>query len=180
VTIEAVRELEEGKAPPFPDDAVDCFGWAPYDLDEFARLLGIAIGAARGRTFLDAGCGIGTKCLLAAERGLAAHGIDRVPAYAERAVQLGVSAEVADVRGWSRYGEFAIVYVSHPLRPGAEEPFERWLHGQMAPGSVLMTLRGAVMPEGWDVILREQYWRRDHEPLRERGVYVKPGRSDRP
>lgn len=174
MTIEAVRELERGEVPPFPDTALDCFGWAPYDLEEFARLLDAAVGASRGPAFLDAGCGIGTKCLLAAERGLKAHGIDRVPAYVERAVQLGVSAEVADVRGWPRYGEFDIVYASHPLRPSAEAPFEEWLHEQMAPGAVLLTLRGCVTPRGWRCVLHETYQRPYNEPPRYREIYVKP------
>jgi len=180
VTIETVRALEQGEAPPFPADAMDCLGWAPYDLDEFARLLDIAISAAPGRAFLDAGCGIGTKCLLAAERGLQACGIDRVPAYVERARELGVSAEEADVRGWPRYGEFSIVYVSHPMRPPAEAPFELWLHEQMAPGAVLMTLRGCGAPPGWKTVLHEEYHRHRGSSLRHRGVYVKPVQGELP
>lgn len=175
-TVEAVRELERAPAPLSSVGTPDCFGWGAYDLDVFARLLDVAIGAAPARTFLDAGCGIGTKCLLAASRGLDAYGIDRVPAYAARAVQLGVNAEVADVRGWDRYGEFGIVYVSHPLKAHAEAPFEAWLHGQMAPGAVLVTLRGCVAPAGWQPLVHESYRRTHSEPPRFRGVYVKPGR----
>jgi trans-aconitate methyltransferase len=174
MSIEEIRLLEREMAPPFPDSPLDCFGWAPYDLDVFDRLLSAAIGAARGSAFLDAGCGLGTKCLRAAERGLTAYGIDRVPAYVKRAAQLGVSCEVADVREWKRYGEFSIVYVSHPLRPGAEESFETWLHGQMAPGSVLMTPRIGSVPGDWKVVLEEEYQRPYSEAPRRRGVYVKP------
>lgn len=176
--VEAVRDRERGPVPPFSDTALDCFGWAPYDLDEFARLLDVAVEAAPGGPFLDAGCGIGTKCLLAAARGLDAYGIDRVPAYVDRAVQLGVHAEQADVRGWGRYGEFSIVYVSHPLRPGAEEPFEKWLHDQMSPGAVLVTLRGCIFPDGWRAVIHESYQRPYNEPPRFRGVYVKPEKEN--
>ena len=119
------------------------------------------------------------KCLFAAGRGLDAYGIDRVPVYAARAVQLGARAEVADVRGWDRYGEFSIVYVSHPLQVSAEASFERWLHGQMAPGAVLVTLRGCIVPDGWQVLVHEPYQRPHSETPRFRGVYVKPGAANR-
>lgn len=173
MNIEAVRKLEQEEAPPFLDSALDCFGWAPYDLDEFDRLLGIAARAATGNRFIDVGCGIGTKCLLAREHGLDVYGIDRIQGYVDRARELGVNAEVADVRGWPRYRDFDIVYVSHPMRPDPESVFEVWLHDQMSPGSVLVTLRGSVIPGNWTELLHESYQRPYNEPPRWRGVYVK-------
>jgi SAM-dependent methyltransferase len=178
MTLDAIRALEQEPAPPFPDDGLDCFGWAPYDLDVFARLLDAAIAVAPGVSFLDAGCGLGTKCLLATERGLDAYGIDRVEAYVAQATRLGARAEVADVRDWARYGDFDVVYACHPLREPAETGFERWLHEQMNPGAVWMTLRGCVVPEGWREVVREDYQRHHHDPPRWRGVYVKPNQTE--
>lgn len=128
------------------------FGWEPYDPAAFGALLAAALPhvPAGNRTFLDAGCGIGTKCLIAEAAGLAAHGIDREPAFLAEARRLGVSCEPHDVRDFPRYGEYGLVYVNHPLTsPAAEAVFESWLHDQVAPGAILLTVNAGAFPAGW-------------------------------
>jgi len=147
---------------------LEFYGWEPYDLGEFTRLLDAAIPHAARRSFLDAGCGIGTKCLAAASRGLTAEGVELVPAYAARTRRLGVTVHKADVRGWPHYADYGIVYVNCPLKgEAAEARFERWLHGQMAPGAVLISVNDCAAPRGWGAVLDER--------AQFRGVYVKPG-----
>lgn len=54
------------------------------------------VSAYAGRDVLDLGCGLGGYVKLLGERGLQARGLDVVPAYVERAQQLGVDAQVYD------------------------------------------------------------------------------------
>lgn len=129
-----------------------CFGWEPYDPRLFAGLLAACLPhvPAGNRAFLDAGCGIGTKCLLAQRAGLAAHGIDLVPEFLAEAARLGVSAELADARAYGGYGSFGLVYVNHPLAcgPGCDDEaaLEQRIHEAMAPGAVLLSVNCDLAP----------------------------------
>lgn len=69
--------------------------YMPLDPDEFLRQLGEAFALwCQGNTsiyppkFIDVGCGIGTKVLLAREAGFDAYGIEMSPAYVEIARNL--------------------------------------------------------------------------------------------
>ncbi len=141
--------------------------WAPYGVDEFLRLLDVAIPAARDKTFLDVGCGIGTKCLLAKDRGLEVHGVEWVPEYVAEARQLGVRVYEADIRNWPDYDKFGIVYLNCPFKDNEEEAeFERWLQDAIRSGSVLIQVNDCIAPVGWQTLFDDRkYWC---------GVWVKP------
>jgi trans-aconitate methyltransferase len=144
------------------------FGWEPYPPAEFSRLLDAAVAVAPARTFLDAGCGPGTKCLMAAARGLVAAGVELVPEYADAARACGVDVTVCDVAEYDGYQAWGIVYVNCPYRREPDEIcFETWLHGQLSPGAVLLAVNSRIVPGGWRAVV--------HEPGEWRGVYVKPG-----
>ena len=144
------------------------YGWEPYPLEEFGRLLDAAIPHAPSGRLVDAGCGIGTKCLYAAAAGLAAEGVEHAAEYAAEARRLGVTVHEADVRGWPHFGAYGVVYVNCPLKGDREEAaFEAWLHGQMAPGAVLISVNDCGAPPGWRPVLDER--------AQFRGVYIKPG-----
>ena len=131
-----------------------CLPWLPYSLTQFRVLLAEAVQAARGRTFLDAGCGIGTKCLEAGNRGLLAAGMDIVLVYLAQAALLNVACFCADARTWNGYSSWDIVYLNHPLADDSEEALlERYVQDQMRPGQVLMTVNSMAPPvSGWRLI----------------------------
>jgi SAM-dependent methyltransferase len=128
------------------------FDWQPADPVVFTRLLELCLPHVPpgNRTFLDAGCGIGTKCLIAAQHGLAAYGFDRVPEYVAEARRLGVSADPGLAEMYQGYGQHGLVYVNHPLAcgPGCDDEatLEHYIHEQMAPGSVLMFMNYDLAP----------------------------------
>lgn len=143
------------------------FGWCPYDIRVFLRLLAAAVYASRNGRFLDLGCGIGTKCVLAESVGLRAEGIERVPAYIAQAREWDVTVHEADLLEWTSYSGYGIVYVNHPLRgEEAEEEFERKLEGLLDPGTVLIKVNDCGPPPGdWETVIDERdLWR---------GVWVK-------
>jgi SAM-dependent methyltransferase len=127
-------------------------GWEPYDPGKFTRLLSLCLPHVPpgNRTFLDVGCGIGTKCLLAAQAGLDPSGFDRVPEFVAEARRLGVAAEVADARDYQGYGAPGLVYVNHPLACGGgcddEAALEHLIHERMASGAVLMAVNYDLAP----------------------------------
>lgn len=129
------------------------YGWVPSRATLFQGLLGLCVPHAPSRTFLDAGCGIGTKCLLAQQMGLAAHGIDRVLEYVEEAQRLGVGAEVCHIENYTGYASFGIVYFYQPAPDDYEPVLEKVIHERMAPGAVLMSA-AYVRDPGWPEIAR--------------------------
>ena len=133
-----------------------CLPWLPYPADDFDVLLGEAVLLTLGTRFLDVGCGIGTKCVLAASRGLLAAGVEVVPAYQHEAARLGIPLFAADARMWDGYGEWDIVYVNCPLAADeAEAVLELRVQDRMRPGGVLISVNSAAPPgAGWDVALR--------------------------
>ena len=137
------------------------FDWQPIAVDIFTKLLELCLPFVppSNRTFIDAGGGIGTKGLLAQQYGLAAHCIDRVPEYVAEAARLGVSAELVQIEEYGRFGDYGLVYVSHPLVPGpGEAVLERGIHDQVTSGSVLMAVSYNLVPAGWTEIARLGEW----------------------
>ncbi len=152
MTIEELDALERSWQWRVPPDDPLCCDWQPYDLGGFAVLLEQVLPyVPQGRqTFLDVGCGIGTKCLVAAQYGLAASGVERVSAYAAAARELGVSVTVADARTWDGYGDYGLVYLNHPLICGEgcndEAALERRVQDMMSPGAILLSVNYDLMP----------------------------------
>lgn len=132
-----------------------CLPWIPYPAAEFLLLLETALPVVPVATFLDVGCGIGTKCMMAVQHGLAAAGVEIVPAYIAEACRRGVHVFRADARTWDGYGGcWGVVYVNHPLAGDADEAvLERRIQAEMPPGSVLITVNSAA-PPAWPVLAR--------------------------
>jgi trans-aconitate methyltransferase len=150
----------------------DAVGFIPYGIPQFVVLLIDALAACRGRpSFLDVGCGPGTKCQIAAAFFVRAHGIDLDPEMIAEAKARGasdVTAEVADAFTWDRYGEFAIVYVNRPST--LQDKLEKRVCDLMAPGAVLIACNWRNDPAtlaGFELVAQE--W---GEPVR--GVWRKP------
>lgn len=128
------------------------FDWQPAPVPLFTSLLEACLPHVPpgNRTFLDAGCGIGTKCLLAVSYGLAAYGIDRVPEYLAEAASLGVSTEQTLIESYTGYSTHGLVYLNHPLVCGGDCDDEAVLaHGiqvQMASGAVLLSVNYDLAP----------------------------------
>jgi SAM-dependent methyltransferase len=126
------------------------FGWEPYDLDQFWQLLQGCIPhvPADRQSFVDIGCGIGTKCLLAQNAGLAVFGVERVPTYVAEAQRLGVEVWQGLAQDFTQYDQYGLVYVNHPMASGGntEALLENSIQSSMASGSVLMSVNYDLAP----------------------------------
>ena len=128
--------------------------WMPFQWADFTALLAECAAEAAGPAFIDVGCGVGTKMLIAAELlGLDAHGVERDPgmaAYA-RERQRGTTW-LADALELPQefWGAFDIVWMYRPFRDsGRQARLEQRVYAGMRPGAILAGGALEAFPRGW-------------------------------
>lgn len=152
--------------------------WMPFPLFDFIALVAEALPEAQGDAFLEVGCGIGTRMLVANRvYGLDCHGIDRVPEYVAQAREMlpagepGVTAEVADALGWDGYGKYDLLWFNRPFNDAAlQYQLEAQVWKDMKPGAVVITANLLGRPPGnWWLVLDDSGVNR--------WIWQKPGQS---
>lgn len=73
-------------------------------------------GKLKKLKFLDVGCGLGTKMLLAKNHGLIPYGIDTNPKYLEVVREMEMECEMADALTFEKYADFDLIYWYIPIR----------------------------------------------------------------
>ncbi len=132
-------------------------------VDTFMQGLAVCREHAPGGRWLEVGCGIGTKLILAHEMGFRVHGLDNRAQYIAAAKFLCPEAtlEVADARYYDRYGAFDVVFCYRPLiKEEATVALERWIVSRMAAGALLYLPYRNIQSLGWHLV-SEHVWRRD-------------------
>lgn len=146
-----------------------CAPWMPFPVFDFIALTAEALPESPGDRFLEIGCGIGTRMLLAQEiYGLDVSGVERVPEYAEQARALGLTVSVEDALAHKGYGGHDILWFNRPFRDQMlQRALEQRVWEQMAPGAVAMCANlESPPPSGWPLILDDWEIRR--------GIWRKP------
>lgn len=146
--------------------------WIPFPWPDFVALVAEALPeAASGTLFLEIGCGIGTRMLLAQEIfGLDVTGIDAVPELVSTA-QTRMSlpnAILADAREFEHYGKYDLIWFNRPLRDAADQlKLEEHVWEAVKPGAVVIcaNLEGQP-PANWWLVLDDMEVRR--------GIWQKP------
>lgn len=122
--------------------------WDPLPFWEFLEGLRDAVQLSRGSSFLDVGCGIGTKLALAHHLGFAVAGIERHAPYAAAARDLVPEATVicADAFDVDELPPSDLVYMYRPMINDCdEERLEEHIRALLAPGTVLwLPHRGGI------------------------------------
>jgi trans-aconitate methyltransferase len=175
-----VQELDRDWQKAIPDADTDRHTpWMPMPVADYLVLLIEAITEAGDGDFLEIGCGIGTRMLLAREIfGLDVHGFDRVPDYIQQARTLGLQhAEVADAAHWTGYEKYAIVFFNRPFRNrAAQAELEARVWLEMAPGAVVIAANlEAPPPSSWFIVAddwesRRGAWQKPALPLADSGA----------
>ena len=186
MTLEEIAALEQQWIGQVQIDQPDVyFDWQPASVELFTGLLEQCLShvPSGNQTFLDVGCGIGTKCILAAQYGLVVNGFDRVPEYLTEAAQLGISAIEILAEDFADYGDFGIVYMNHPLitigpSDNRQALLAAQVHEAMASRSVLLSINYDLAPgclshlpdrscdtncrtdayDGWTEFARDGHW----------------------
>ncbi len=126
--------------------------WMPNpSWPDYVALLAEAMPDVEGPRFLEVGCGIGTRMLIAREMfGLDVSGIERVPEYVAQAKELGLSVECIDALGWEGYGTFDVVWLNRPFRdPEMELALEGQIWAEVEPGTVVLCANLQDRPPTW-------------------------------
>jgi SAM-dependent methyltransferase len=164
-----------------PDEVI--WRFSPLDINEFDIMLHIAAGLAerdgiaarqpfRVISFVEAGCGIGTKLYLAKHKyNMMEYGYEINPEYIAKCHELDVKAELRDLSAdpvptWAAYD---IVYTCRPFKDDVfNKKWEKSVQDAMRPGAVLIGAFIAHKPYDWPCYLRRPF----------RGVWFKPDPGD--
>lgn len=93
------------------------------------------------RSFLDVGCGVGTKVMLASQMGWAADGLDFVPEFVSAARELLTqqhsTIDLVDALDYQHYGGYDLIYAYNPLHDEHMHELVDEICDQTAPGTML-------------------------------------------
>lgn len=163
-TIAAVNELdaEWRSRDAGRDDLATYLPWMPFSWPAFTALLAEALPEVTGDRFLDIGCGVGTKMMLAQDIfGLSVYGVERVPEYVAAARKRGLVVEEADALGWNGYGDFDVVFFNRPFFDVERQAqLEQQVYRDMKPGAVVIAVNLINPPTSWYLVLDDSEVRR--------------------
>ena len=151
------------------DDLATYTPWMPFSWPAFIALVAEALPEVPGDRFLEVGCGIGTKMMLAeAVFGLDVHGVERVPEYVKAAREQGLSVDEDDALAWEGYGDYDLVFLNRAFSDqGKELQLEATVYDSMKPGAVVIAANVLAPPASWYLVLDDGEVRR--------WIYQKPG-----
>jgi len=127
---EAAQNIKDGRFTfvPFP-----CGFFVDTLLDAFFYL-----GQDRSKKFLDVGCGLGTKVMLASSL-FDAYGIDCDERYVTTANSININrVGLADALTFDRYDQFDFIYYYRPIKDSEKyRDLEMKIHKEMKPGAIV-------------------------------------------
>jgi SAM-dependent methyltransferase len=147
------------------------FGYRPYPAGAFCSLLHEAVKvvpphfASAAKSFLEVGCGTGTKLVLANKIfDLMVYGFDKHLDYFKASQDLvhkyGTQHPISyiwrqDVKDFHDWKLFDIIFLNRPLRDNKEQlALEEEVYDRMLPGSVLILGNGLSSPHDWRLLAR--------------------------
>jgi hypothetical protein len=170
VAIASAQELDRAwlASPAGRDGSGRYTPWMPFPLFDFIAMTAEALPDIQGPRFLEIGCGIGTRMLIAQEVfGLDVQGIDRVPEYLDEAAKLRMDVLEIDAMDFSEYGEYDLLWFNRPfLDPALQLLLEAKVWNEMRSGGVVMcaNLEAKPPPTWWIVLddweVRRGIWRK--------------------
>jgi trans-aconitate methyltransferase len=134
--------------------------WMPADIAQYLVLLIEAIAEAPGTSFLEVGCGPGTKMMLARDLfGLDVTGFDRVPEYLVAAKEQGLNVAECDAFDFQAYGKFDIVFFNRPFRdPETQRDLEHLIYGKIRRGAVVICMNLEHQPPSSKYLVITDDW----------------------
>jgi trans-aconitate methyltransferase len=130
------------------------YSYISFDNAVFVRTLELVRDLTEGRQFVDVGCGIGTKLVLAHVMGFAVTGIECREQYAATAHWVCPDAKIenADARGYWPYDAFDVVYMYRPIQSGeGQAALDAWIYERARPGALLVS-DGSFAAQGAELL----------------------------
>jgi hypothetical protein len=124
------------------------YKWVPFPCGTFVEICIDAffvLGQDRTKKFLDIGCGIGTKVMLA-DVLFDAHGFDINEEYLNLANQIGCKRTfIQDAMSYEGYDEYDFLYFYRPFKDDTlEREFEERVYQKMKSGALLAPMHSVV------------------------------------
>lgn len=143
----ALHNMECAHLPPEPDTG-ERYSWIPFPCNNFVDLIleGFFLsGQDRSKMFLEIGCGIGTKVMLA-DVLFEAHGFDVVEEYLELARRLGCKRVFqSDMMLYENFSDFDLLYFyAGSKEVELQREFENRIHQQMKVGALLAPMHTSM------------------------------------
>lgn len=119
----------------------DNYAFVPFPCGAFVDLITEAfsiLGSDTSKKFLDIGCGIGTKVILACPL-FDSYGIEYDEKYCEKAKSLGINrVGLVDAMLFDKYDQFDLLYYYRPMHDSVKyREFESKVHAEMKPGALV-------------------------------------------
>lgn len=153
----ALHNIECSHLPPEPDDPdeEDRHRWVPFPCGSFVdaclEAFYLTGGVVKSKKFLDIGCGIGTKVMLA-DVLFDASGFELNEEYLKVAKLIGCrDVWQGDALEFEKYGDYDILYFYCPFRDDMlQVKFERHVYKHMRKGAILIPMHTMTMwAERW-------------------------------
>jgi SAM-dependent methyltransferase len=143
----ALHNIECSHLPSEPEDG-DKHDWIPFPCGSFVDMCldaFFALGQDRNKKFLDIGCGIGTKVMLA-DVLFDSYGFDINKDYTRLARQIGCkNVWYQDAMTFEGYGEYDLLYFYRPFKDNVlEDRLETNVYQQMKEGSFIAPMHTAI------------------------------------
>lgn len=157
--------------------------WMPYQPADFIGILWECMPELAGNTFLDVGCGPGTKMRIAETLfGMNVRGVEINSEMAEEAQKLFpgqvVCGDALDLLpDYHPFDTFDIIWLYRPFRDVSREMLlEQKITGSMKPGAILAGASWEVDPAmlGWQPIVDDCLYSPDGTQKIIRGAWQKP------
>ena len=150
--------------PDSPEDKDQKHKWIPFPcgsfIDACLEAFFLTGGVVKTKTFLDIGCGIGTKVMLA-DVLFDAHGLELSEEYLKVAKLIGCrNVWQEDAMEYENYGDYDILYFYCPFRDEfSQVKFEKFIYSQMKSGAILIPMHTMTV------------WKTRYEDIKQVGKY---------
>lgn len=146
-----IDALERAWFPAVLPEHPEFYEYQSTPVDTFVVALAQARELAQGDSYLEVGCGIGTKLVIAQHFGFEVHGIEARAQYAATAAFLCPEAkiEVADARYYDAYNAFDVIFCYRPIiSEEGQAALDRRICEQAKDGAVLLCPYRDLAPHG--------------------------------
>ncbi len=149
---QTIDALERAWFPAVLPEHPEFYEYQSTPVDTFVVALQMVRERARGNAYLEVGCGIGTKLVIAQHFGFEVHAIEARAQYVATAQFLCPEAtiKIADARHYDNYGAFDVIFCYRPLiSDEGQAALDEFICGKAKSDAVLLYPYRNLTQYGW-------------------------------